>query len=41
MQQWLGGPKRCAVSGQVVSSPSAVGDTLSYDAQLDALDCEG
>lgn len=41
VQAWIAGPKRCAFSGEVATSPAAVGDTLRYDAQLTTLDCEG
>lgn len=40
-QQWIAGPRRCAIRGEIISSPAAMGDTLGYDAELSDLDCEG
>lgn len=37
----LGGPRRCAGTGVVVTSPVRVGGTLRYSADFDSLDCEG
>lgn len=40
-RELLPAPSRCAARGRVTSSPTLHGDTLRFDADLSALDCEG
>lgn len=41
VRAWLGAPARCAMLGEVTSSPSLRGGSLRFDAELRELDCEG
>ncbi len=40
-REWLGTPSRCAVVGQVASSPVLRAGKLRFDARLASIDCEG
>lgn len=41
VRDFVGAPARCAMVGQVTSSPSVRGGSLRFDAELRQLDCEG